>query len=260
MKERIDVLLVEKKFVESRTKAQWLIKNGYVFVDGKKIHKPGKKVENSRGIQLIKNFPYVGRGGLKLEGALKKFSILVEGKTCADIGASVGGFTDCLLKHRAERVYSIDKATDLLHPSLINKEMQERVIPVLGTDARNSITLDEKVDICTIDITFTSLKAVFPNVRKLLKKDGDIIALVKPIFETDYEGNRKFSIIKNPQQLYQILIDLIQWCYKNQFFLFNLIKSPVLGKEGSIEFFLHLRLKESDLSFDLNELVKRVLK
>ncbi|MFW9822937.1 MAG: SAM-dependent methyltransferase, partial [Candidatus Thorarchaeota archaeon] len=119
MKERIDILLVERRLVESRTKAQWLIRNGYVIVNGMEITKPGKKVDNSYEIQLTRKFPYVGRGGLKLEAALNKFSINVEDKICADIGASIGGFTDCLLQHGAKKVYAIDIATDRLHPSLI---------------------------------------------------------------------------------------------------------------------------------------------
>ncbi|KKN04711.1 hypothetical protein LCGC14_1094600, partial [marine sediment metagenome] len=110
MKERIDLLLVERRLVESRTKAQWLIKQGFVLVEGKKILKPSKRIDNILSIQLIKKFPYVGRGGLKLEVALKEFSIDATGKICADVGASVGGFTDCLLKHGARKIYAIDKA------------------------------------------------------------------------------------------------------------------------------------------------------
>ncbi|MFX1311699.1 MAG: SAM-dependent methyltransferase, partial [Promethearchaeota archaeon] len=110
MKERVDILLVERRLVESRAKAQWLIKNGYVSVNKKKITKPGKKIDNALEIHLKKAFPYVGRGGLKLEAALKEFSISVENKICADIGSSVGGFIDCLIKHGAKKVYAIDKA------------------------------------------------------------------------------------------------------------------------------------------------------
>ncbi len=163
MKKRIDVLLVENNLVESRTKAQWLIKKGYVSVDGKRILKPGRKVENSLEVQLKRNFPFVGRGGLKLQAALKAFSILVKGKVCADIGASIGGFTDCLLKHNVSKVYAIDNAEDLLHPSLRCEKMKNRVIPLLGIDARELNKLEEKVDVCTIDITFASLKDILPN-------------------------------------------------------------------------------------------------
>ena len=244
MKERIDILLVERRMVNSRTKAQWLIKNGYVLVDKKQIMKPSKIIENTLEIQVTRKFPYVGRGGLKLESALKNFSISVKGKICVDIGSSVGGFTDCLIKYGALRVYAIDTATNLLHPSLLGEKMKEKVIPLLGVDARNLVLIEEKVDICTIDVTFTSLKAILPSVRRILKKNGDIIGLVKPVFETEFHRRTSLDIRQDPNQLFQILNDLIQWITDNHFFLYGVIKSPILGKEGSKEFFLHLRLKK----------------
>ena len=260
MKERIDLLLVERRLVESRTKAQWLIKQGFVVVEGKKILKPSKRIDNTLSIHLIKKFPYVGRGGLKLEVALKEFSIDVMGKICADVGASVGGFTDCLLKHGARKIYAIDKATGILHPSLRCEKVNKIIIPVLGVDARNLIKLDEKVDICTIDLTFASLKVIIPNVKGILKAEGDIIALIKPIFEIEFESNRKFKIIKDLQQLYQILVGLFDWCSKNQFFIYNIIKSPLLGKEGSIEFFIHIKVKDSNEKIDFEKIVMEILK
>lgn len=260
MKERIDLLLVERRLVESRTKAQWLIKQGFVVVEGKKILKPSKRIDNTLSIHLIKKFPYVGRGGLKLEVALKKFSIDVMGKICADVGASVGGFTDCLLKHGARKIYAIDKATGILHPSLRCEKVNKFIIQVLGVDARDLIKLDEKVDICTIDLTFASLKAVIPNIKDILKADGDIIALIKPIFEIEFGSNHKFKIIKDPQQLYQILMGLFDWCSKNQFFIYNIIKSPLLGKEGAIEFFIHVRMKDSNEKIDFKKIVPEIVK
>ncbi|KKN44839.1 hypothetical protein LCGC14_0689200, partial [marine sediment metagenome] len=174
-------------------------------------------------------------------------------------GASVGGFTDCLLKHGARKIYAIDKAFDILHPSLRCEKVNKCIIPVLGVDARNLIKLDEKVDICTIDLTFTSLKVVIPNIKSILKAEGDIIALVKPIFEIEFESNRKFKIIKDPQQLYQILMGLFDWCSKNQFFIYNIIKSPLLGKEGAIEFFIHIRVKESNEKIDFKKIVTEII-
>ena len=260
MKKRIYFILVEKNLVESRTKAQWLIKNGYVFINGKKVIKPGKVVDNNHEIQLKQNFPYVSRGGIKLEAALNKFSISPKGKTCADIGSSVGGFTDCLLKHGASRVYAIDTATELLHPSLRCEKMSERVIPISGVDARYLIPLEENVDICTIDITFASLRKVLPNIKNFLKKNGDIIALVKPIFETEFRSKPKLNIIHDRSQLFHILNDLIQWNIENHFFPYGIIKSPILGKEGSIEFFIHLRLKKFNLNFNYSKWIRDILK
>ena len=260
MKERLDNLLVKKGLVESRTKGQWLIKSGNVLVNNKKVVKPGKRVNNLLKIKLIKEFPYVGRGGLKLEFALKQFSISVKGKICADLGSSIGGFTDCLLKHGAAKVYAIDTATNLLHPSLTSEEMKEKVIPMLGIDARKLISLENVLDICTIDLTFTSLKAVLPNVKKYLKKDGDIIALVKPIFETEFHKESKLEIIQDQDQLFNILYNLVQWNEKNQIFTFGMIKSPISGKEGSIEFFIHLKLKKNNLNPDYKKLIIEILK
>lgn len=260
MKERIDILLVERRLVESRTKAQWLIRNGYVIVNGMEITKPGKKVDNSYEIQLTRKFPYVGRGGLKLEAALNKFSINVEDKICADIGASIGGFTDCLLQHGAKKVYAIDIATDRLHPSLICEKMQEKVIPLLGVDARQCITIDERVDICTLDLTFSSLREVLPNVKNFLKQDGDIIALVKPFFErslVNFNNNRNF---KNSLTYYKILVDLIDWCIRNQFYPNGLIRSPLLDVESSKEFLLQLCVNNQKKSFKIEELVNQALK
>ncbi len=247
IKERLDLLVVERRLVESRTKAQWLIKNGFVYVNGIEIRKPGKRIDNSLRIELTKEFPYVGRGGLKLEAALKEFSLNIKGKVCADIGASVGGFTDCLLKHNALKVYAIDTAQDLLHPSLRCDKMKNRVIPLLGVDARELEILKEKVDICTIDVTFTSLKAIIPNVRRFLKNDGGIIALIKPLFETEFYENNRFEIIQDSKVLKEIITELIEWCVNEGFFPYGIIKSPILGKGGSLEFFVYLRIdKESD--------------
>ena len=258
MKERLDILLVERRLTESRTKAHWLIRNGYVFVNGVQIKKPGKKVDNFHKILLKKQFPYVGRGGLKLEAALKKFSISVKDKICIDIGTSIGGFTDCLLKQGACKVYTVDTAKDLLHPSLRCEKMKEKVIPLLGIDARNLKELAEKVDICTIDVTFTSIKAILPNVKCYLKKDGNIIVLIKPLFETEFHDIKKFKIITDFEELQRILIEIIGWSIQNNIFPYGIMKSPLSGKGGSIEFFIHYRI-DKRLDFDKVKWIKKII-
>ncbi len=257
MKERLDLLVVERRLVESRSKAHWLIREGLVSVDGKIIIKPGKLIHNYSKIELIKEFPYVGRGGLKLEAALKNFTILPKDKVCVDIGASIGGFTDCLLKHGASRVYAIDSATGLLHPSLVCKP--KKVIKLLGVDARNVNTLNEKIDIVTIDITFASLKSILPNVLNFLKKDGDIIVLIKPIFETDFHNLNKFKIITDPKLLIRILDDLFEWCIDNGIYLKNIMKSPIPGKGGSIEFLAHFKMEKLP-NFKYENILKNIVK
>ncbi len=258
IKERLDLLLVERRLVDSRVKAQWLIRNGFVLVNGVEIRKPGKKVDNTLEIVLKKEFPYVGRGGLKLEAAIKSFSISIQDKVCADIGASVGGFTDCLIKHGALRVYTIDNAKDLLHPSLRCEKMKNKVIPLLGVDARELTSLDEKVDICSVDVTFASLRVILPNVKRFLKKNGDILALVKPLFETDFYQENKFSIIKDTVKLKKILIDLMSWSIDNDFFPHGIIKSPLLGKGGSVEFLIHFRIDKSIANFDYLKKIENI--
>ncbi|MBA7559786.1 16S/23S rRNA (cytidine-2'-O)-methyltransferase TlyA [subsurface metagenome] len=257
MKERLDILLVERRLVESRTKAQWLIKKGYVYVNDVINTKPGKKIENTSDIQLMRKFPYVGRGVLKLEAALELFSISVKGKVCADIGASIGGFTDCLLQHGAIKIYAIDTATEILHPSL--KCKNEEIVELLGVDARSLKTLPNKVDVVTIDITFSSLKSVLPNIRNYLKKNGDIIVLVKPLFETNFHEETKLKVIKDSEKLYHILFNLMEWNVENSFFPKGLIVSPLLGKGGAVEFLIHIRIdKKCNLNF--RDLIEGVLK
>ncbi|MHA1146942.1 MAG: TlyA family RNA methyltransferase [Promethearchaeota archaeon] len=248
MKERLDILLVGRRMVESRTKAQWLIRNLKVLVNGKILQKPGKLIDNNSNIELIEQFPYVGKGGIKLEAALEQFSISVKGKICADLGASVGGFTDCLIKHGAKRVYAIDTATDLLHPSLVCEKMEGKVIPMLGTDVRTLTTLEEMVDICTIDITFASLTVILPTVKNFLKVNGDIIALVKPLFETEYHHEKRFNIVEDFETLYHILFEIYLSLVEQGIYPYGLIKSPLKGKGGSTEFFYHFRIdKKSDV-------------
>ncbi|MFX1364358.1 MAG: TlyA family RNA methyltransferase [Promethearchaeota archaeon] len=259
MKERIDVVLVDRGLVESRTKAQWLIMNGYVVINGKKITKPGKRVDDSLEIHLLKKFPYVGRGGLKLESALKFFSISVKDKVCADIGASVGGFTDCLIKSGARKVYAIDTAIDLLHPLLRIEKMKKIVIPMVGVDARNKIEMEEKIDVCTIDTTFTSLREILPNVKNFLRKKGIIIALIKPLFETQFQKEKKFKIIRDSRILSNILKELIEWSIKNNIFPYGIKSSPLLGKGGSIEFLIYYKIHKKDNKFDYKKAIKEIL-
>jgi len=245
MRERLDILLVDKHLVESRTKAQWLIKNGNVLVNNNKIIKPGKKIDNKANIELIKQFPYVGMGGLKLEFALEKFAIQVKEKICADLGASIGGFTDCLLKYGAKKVYSIDTASGFLHPSL--KCQKEKVIDLSGVDVRLIDKLDDFVDIIVIDITFSSLKDILPNTRNYLKQNGEIIVLVKPTFEIDFKNINRFEVISDKPRLKQILCELIEWGFNHEFYPQDIIRSSLLGKGGSIEYFIHFKILKGNL-------------
>jgi len=258
MKERIDLILVERRLVDSRTKAQWLIRNGFVLVNNLKVVKPGKRVDNTSEIVLIKDFPYVGRGGIKLEYAINCFSISIDNKTCIDIGASIGGFTDCLLKHGAKKVYAIDTAKDLLHPSLTCEKKGNKVIPLLGVDARELIHIKEPIDIITMDVTFASLKTILLNAKAMLKRNGVIISLVKPLFETNFYKDTKFKVIQDPIKLKTILKDLIIWCEENELYPYGIIKSSLLGKGGSIEFFILIKTNKKEQNFDFREEIEKI--
>ena len=250
MKERLDIVLVERRLVESRTKAQWLIKSGYVLVNEVKILKSSKRVDIDSKIILTKKYPYVGRGGLKLEAALYRFSVEVDGKICIDIGASVGGFTDCLLQHGALKVYTVDTGLNLLHPSLTCKD--NKIVELFGVDARELTSLPEKVDIATVDVTFSSLRSVLPNIKSYLKQDGNIIVLVKPLFETNFHQEKKFKKINDLTVLKSILKEFIRWSKLNSLYPVGLITSPLLGKGGSIEFLVHIQIdKEYNFDFDI---------
>jgi len=257
MKEHLDVILVERRLVESKTKAQWLIKSGFVLVDDKKILKSSKRVDNNSKIKLTKKYPYVGRGGLKLEAALKSFVVNVKGKICVDIGASVGGFTDCMLQHGALKVYTVDTATNLLHPSLTCKD--DKIVELFGVDAREMTSLPEEVDIATVDVTFSSLRSVLPNIKNYLKQDGNIIVLVKPLFETNFHQEKKFKIINDLTMLKKILREFIRWSKLNSLYPNSLIASPLLGKGGSIEFLVHLRI-DKEFVFKTDNIINEVLK
>ena len=257
MKERLDVILVERRLVESRTKAQWLIKSGFVLVDGMKILKSSKRVDNNLTIKLTSKYPYVGRGGLKLEAALNSFMVDVKGKICVDIGASVGGFTDCLLQNGALKVYTVDTATNLLHPSLTCKD--DKIVTLFGVDARELTSLPEEVDIATVDVTFSSLRSVLPNIKNYLKQDGDIIVLVKPLFETNFHREKKFKIITDLTMLNNILREFIGWSKLNSLYPHGLIVSPLLGKGGSIEFLVHIQV-DKEFVFKTDIIINEVLK
>jgi len=257
MKERLDIIVVERRLVESRTKAQWLIKSGFVLVNDIKILKSSKRVDTNSKIKLIKKYPYVGRGGLKLEAAIKSFAVDITGKICVDIGASVGGFTDCLLQHGALKVYTVDTAINLLHPSLTCKD--DKIVELFGVDARELTSLPEKIDIATVDVTFSSLRSILPNIKNYLKQDGDIIVLIKPIFETNFHQEKKFKIITDLTILKRILREFIGWSKLNALYPKGLITSPLLGKGGSIEFLLHIQI-DKEFVFKTDNSINEVLK
>jgi 23S rRNA (cytidine1920-2'-O)/16S rRNA (cytidine1409-2'-O)-methyltransferase len=250
-KARLDTLLVEKGLAESRTKAQALIMAGQVRVDGQVVLKPATPIAPAARLDLEPGPPFVSRGGEKLEAALTAFSVDVRGRVCADVGASTGGFTDCLLQREAARVYAIDVGKGLLHWKLRN---DPRVMVMEETNARFVESLPEPVSLVTIDASFISLKILLPVVKGWLwppsgsphfaemggEKEGgggDIIALIKPQFEAGRKETAKNKgVIRDPAVHRAVLTDVLTFAEAEGFGVRGLIRSPRLGPKGNVEF------------------------
>jgi len=225
--------------VESRAKAQALIMAGEVVVAGKPVIKPGSLVKEEAAITILEPPPFVSRGGVKLDYALDQFQIDVPSKVMADIGASTGGFTDCLLKRGASRVYAVDVGYGQLDYRL---RQDSRVVVMERVNARYPITLPEKVDLATIDLSFISVEKVIPSVAKLLKNNGYLLVLFKPQFEARRGEVGKGGVIKQPVVHARVLGRFIAWITEHGFRLGGLVTSPILGASGNKEFFVLLRL------------------
>lgn len=236
-KQRLDVLLVEKELVQSRTKASAMIMAAEVFVNGQIVDKPGMKVPSDADITLKSKPKYVGRGGLKLEGALETFSINVDGKVCADVGASTGGFTDCLLQNGAKRIYAIDVGQGIIDYKL---RIDERVILLENTNARYLESLDEPVSLVVIDVSFISLKLILPAVQKWLTPQADVIALIKPQFEAGKSDVGKGGIVRDTKVHERVLREIPAFAENLGFAVIDLTSSPITGQKGNVEYLIWL--------------------
>jgi len=256
-KKRIDIFLVEKGFFDSRNRAQRAIMAGLVYADEKKVEKPGAKVPLSAKIEVKgEAHPYVSRGGVKLEHALKKFKacpssrhssgrrIEVKDKVIIDIGASTGGFTDCLLQRGAKKVYAIDVGYGQLAWKL---RQDKRVLPVERTNIRylkpEGLYKEEKTkaSLATIDVSFISLSKVLPAVYNLLTDDGEVIALVKPQFEAERNEVEKGGLITKKNIHEKVLKKIIQEAELKKFGVLAITYSPIAGADGNLEFFVYLK-------------------
>jgi len=232
-------LLVEKGLVESRAKAQALIMAGEVVVEGKTVIKAGALVAEAAAISILKPPPFVSRGGVKLDYALEHFQLDVSDKVAADIGASTGGFTDCLLQRGARRVYAIDVGYGQLDYRL---RRDPRVVVMERVNARYPVPLPEKVDLATLDLSFISVEKVLPAIAPLVKEGGYLVVLIKPQFEARRAEVGKGGIVKQAAVHARVLGRFISWLVEHGFRLGGLVASPILGASGNREFFLLLRL------------------
>ncbi len=256
-KRRLDTLLVERGLAESRERGQSLILAGKVKVDGQVAHKPGKRVPAGVEITLEEALPYVSRGGLKLEEALNRFQLDVSGLICADVGASTGGFTDCLLQHGAAKVYAIDVGYGQLAWGL---RQDPRVVVLERTNIRFLESLPEPIDLATIDVSFISLELVLPPALNFLKPEGQIIALVKPQFEAGREQVGKGGVVRDPEVHRQVLHKVAKVAQDLGLRIVGLIPSPLKGPAGNVEFLVHLGKGRSETGNDIEEVIAECLR
>ena len=254
---RLDLFLVDKALAESRQKAQRLIKNGCVSIDGKVLIKSSEDIDESIEhlveITETQDEKYVSRGGLKLEGALGAFNISSTGKICADIGASTGGFTDCLLQNGAEKVYAFDSGSGQLHSKLKN---DPRVISREGFNARY-ITVDdlgEKVDLAVMDVSFISQTLIIPGIVKLLRPNGIFVTLIKPQFEAGRSALGKNGIVKHKEDRLSAVMRVLDCAFENQLAFLGLIRSPIKGGDGNEEFLAAFCLKEEPMRGNFSDI------
>lgn len=245
IKKRLDVLLVERGLAETRTKAQAVIMSGLVYVSGQKADKPGMSFEENSEIEVRgATCPYVSRGGLKLEKALRDFGVDPTGFVCSDSGASTGGFTDCLLQQGAKKVFAIDVGYGQLDWKI---RSDPRVVVMERTNVRyvTPEQLGEPLDLSVVDVSFISLRIVLPVIKTFLKeKAGQVLCLIKPQFEAGKEKVGKKGVVRDPAVHKEVLDDFVALTKEINFKILGLTFSPVKGPEGNIEFLAHLSLAD----------------
>ena len=237
---RLDVALFEKGFCESREKAKALIMAGQVYVNGQKVIKGGSVLKEDDEIEVRgKKMPFVSRGGLKLQKAVDVFGVKLENTVCMDIGASTGGFTDCMLQHGAKKVYAIDVGYGQLAWKLRN---DERVINLERTNFRyvTKEVIKDDIDFASVDVSFISLKLILPVMRELLKENGEAVCLIKPQFEAGREKVGKKGVVRDTAVHVEVVEGICSFVLENGFDILSLDFSPVKGPEGNIEYLLSL--------------------
>lgn len=244
IKKRLDVLLVERGYTDSRTKAQAIIMSGLVYVQGQKSDKPGISFEETVDIEVrTGGCPYVSRGGLKLEKALRDFNVDPTGFVCSDSGASTGGFTDCLLQQGAQKVFAIDVGYGQLDWKI---RSDPRVVVMERTNIRyvTPEQLGEQLDLSVVDVSFISLKIVLPVIKNLLKNTGQVLCLIKPQFEAGKEKVGKKGVVRDSAVHKEVLDQFVDHVTETGFRILGMTFSPVKGPEGNIEFLAHLTLDD----------------
>lgn len=256
MKTRLDVLLVQRGFVTAREKAKELIKSGQVLINNNLCNKPSQLFEDDCEIIICgETLKYVSRGGLKLEKAINEFGINLTGKVCADIGASTGGFTDCMLLNGALKVYAVDVGHDQLHEKLCN---DNRVINLEGTNVRqlSEKIINEKIDFVSIDVSFISLKLVLPHIVDLICDNGEIVVLIKPQFEAGKSFVGKKGVVKSSSVHKMVLNNFLLLAKELNLKIEDITFSPIKGPKGNIEYLAFLSKNYyTEYSKDVNAII-----
>lgn len=254
---RLDNYLVEKGYIETRSKAQSLIMAGCVYINNQKAMKSGEQIKGDEQIEIRDNsLKYVSRGGLKLDKAMKVFNIDLNNKVCMDIGASTGGFTDCMLKNGASRVYSIDVGYGQLAWSLRN---DERVVNLERTNFRyvTNNEVPDEIDFFSVDVSFISLKLILPPAYALLKNEGAAVCLIKPQFEAGREKVGKKGVVRDVAVHKEVIEKVLEFTKEIGFKVLGLDFSPIKGPEGNIEYLMFISKTGENADIDIDEIVER---
>ncbi len=260
MKKRLDILVYEKGFADSREKAKAIIMAGQVYVDNQKADKAGSTYDENASVEVRgKTLQYVSRGGLKLEKAIKNFDFSLQDKITMDIGASTGGFTDCMLQNGAKKVYSIDVGYGQLAWKL---RTDERVVNLERTNMRKVTKeqVPDEIDFFSVDVSFISLKLILPVARELMAENAQAVCLIKPQFEAGKGKVGKKGVVRDPEVHIEVVQSIYDFCLQNGFDVLNLDFSPIKGPEGNIEYLIHLQKSDNPKSYtDITpqELVER---
>lgn len=249
MKKRLDILVCEKGLAESREKAKAVIMAGQIYVDNQKADKCGDTYDENASIELRgQTLKYVSRGGLKLEKAMEQFGLDLSGKICMDIGASTGGFTDCMLQNGAEKVYSVDVGYGQLAWKLRN---DERVVNLERTNMRK-VTREEVpdvIDFFSMDVSFISIKLLLPVARELMGENAEAVCLIKPQFEAGKGKVGKKGVVRDSKVHVEVVKDIYDFCLNNGFDVLHTDFSPIKGPQGNIEYLIHIRKSEDSQDF-----------
>ncbi|WP_040211860.1 TlyA family RNA methyltransferase [Clostridium polynesiense] len=257
---RLDQILVEKGIFESREKAKAGIMSGKVFVDGIRIDKCGEKIKEDAEIEYKgEQMPYVSRGGFKLEKAVKSFNIILKDKICMDVGASTGGFTDCMLKNGASKVYSIDVGYGQLDWKL---RTDPRVVCMERTNVRylTSDQIEDYIDFTSIDVSFISLTKVIPPILNLLTDQGEVVALIKPQFEAGREKVGKKGVVKEESTHIEVISKIVEFLEQNNTTIKGIDYSPIKGPEGNIEYLIHFTKTDGNSKVFPRDTINEVVK